>query len=243
LETRQKLQYFVTLQLLLDQRRAAKSRMENPPEELQAHRAQLAEKEKLLAAKRSELEKRKEEQATLQREVEALQRERDHFRRQKSMVTNMRQLQAVVSELDHVEGEIKAREEKLLALWQQVESLEKEIAELSRESTEERTLREELEAAFAVQRKQAEEELAQVEARVREVQKLLGAEGWEEFKKLWSSRKPTVVVPVADGSCTGCHAQLRPMLVQLVREMQELAFCDSCRRLLYDPQLVQPLTS
>jgi len=243
LETRQKLQYFLTLQLLLDQRRAAKSRMETPPEELQAHRARFAEKEKLLQGKRVELEKRKAEQATLQQEVEALQRERDHFRRQKTMVTNMRQLQAVVSELDHVESEIKTREEKLLSLWQQAETLEKEIAELASESEEERKLREELEAAFAVQREQAQKELTILEARVREVQKLLGSEGWEEFKKLWASRKPTVVVPMADGSCTHCHAQLRPYLVQVVREMEEFAFCDSCRRLLYDPELVQPLAS
>ena len=37
-------------------------------------------------------------------------------------------------------------------------------------------------------------------------------------------------------ACTACHADLRPSLVQLVRTMEEFQYCDSCRRLLYDPE-------
>lgn len=241
MDTRQKLQYFVTLQGLLDQKRAAKNLLENPPEELKAHQARFAEKQKLLQAKQEELAQLKAQQASLQKEVESLQKEREHFRKQKGMVTNMRQLQAVVSELDHVETELKGREEKLLSLWQAIESLEKELASLSSESEEDKQIRQELEAAFAEQRRQAQEELARVDARLREVQKLLGNSAWEEFKRLWASRKPTVVVPMDGDSCSACHAQLRPHLVQVVREASELAFCDSCRRLLYDPEAIQPL--
>lgn len=242
METRLKLQYFVTLQTLLDQRRQARYLMENPPDSLRHHQARFAERRRLLEAKQAELAKLKAEQASVQQEVESLQKEREHFRRQKSMVTNMRQLQAVVSELDHVEGELKTREEKLLALWQQVEALEKEVAALSQESEEERQAREQLEAEFAVQRQKAEEELARIEARLRETQKLLGSRGWEEFKKLWSVRKPLAVVPMDGDSCSACHAQLRPFLVQVVKSAAEPAYCDSCRRLLYDPAAIQPLT-
>ncbi|MGC8915913.1 MAG: zinc ribbon domain-containing protein [Thermoanaerobaculum sp.] len=242
MDTREKLRYFVTLQKLLDQRRQARFLLENPPEELRQHQERFAERRKLLAAKKDELAKIKAEQTALQQELEALHKERDHFRKQKSMVTNMRQLQAVVSELDHVEAEIKSREEKLLALWQQVEALEKDVAGLSQESEEERQAREELETVFAAQKKRAEEELARIEAQLRETQKLLGSAGWEEFKKLWSTRKPAAVVPMDGDSCSACHAQLRPYLVQVVKAATELAFCDSCRRLLYDPEGIQPLT-
>lgn len=242
LDTRQKLQYFVTLQTLLDQRRQARSRIENPPEALRDHLTRFAERRKLLQAKQEELAKLKAEQASLQQEVESLQKEREHFRKQKSMVTNMRQLQAVVSELDHVEAELKAREEKLLSIWQQVEALERDVASLSQESEEERQAREQLEAEFAAQKQKAQEELARIEARLRETQKLLGSRGWEEFKKLWSVRKPQAVVPMDGDSCSACHAQLRPYLVQVVKSVAEPAYCDSCRRLLYDPETIQPLT-
>ncbi len=241
MDTRQKLQYFVTLQRLLDLRRAAKHRLDHPPEELRAQQARLAGRQRTLQAKQAELDTLKGKQAALQKEVETLQKERDHFRKQKSMVTNMRQLQAVVSELDHVETELKTREEKLLAQWQAIDDLERELASLASESEEERKAREHLEAQFAAQRQQAAEELAQVESQLRELQRRLGNAAWEEFKKLWAARKPTVVVPMDGDACSACHAQLRPYLVQVVREVTELAFCDSCRRLLYDPEIIQPL--
>lgn len=242
METRLKLQYFVTLQTLLDQRRRARYLLENPPESLRQHQARFGERRKLLESKQAELAKLKSEQTALQRELDSLQKEREHFRKQKGMVTNMRQLQAVVSELDHVEGEIKTREERLLALWQQVEGLENEVAALSQESEEERQIREQLEAEFAEQKQQAEEELARIEVRLRETQRLLGASGWEEFKKLWNVRKPTAVARMDGDACSACHAQLRPSLVQVVKSAAELAYCDSCRRLLYDPEVIQPLT-
>ena len=37
-------------------------------------------------------------------------------------------------------------------------------------------------------------------------------------------------------ACSACHADLRPSLVQTVRTMEEFQYCDSCRRLLYDPE-------
>ena len=44
-----------------------------------------------------------------------------------------------------------------------------------------------------------------------------------------------------DGTaCSACHADLRPSLVQLVRTIEELQFCDHCRRLLYDPEQFPP---
>lgn len=241
LDTRLKLQYFLTLQTLLEQRRQARFLLENPPEELASHQARFAERRRLLEAKKEELTRVKAEQAALQQEVDSLHKEREHFRKQKGMVTNMRQLQAVVSELDHVEAELKTREEKLLALWQQLEALERDVASLSQESDEERQAREQLEAAFAVQKQKAQQDLARIEARLRETQKLMGNASWEEFKKLWNSRKPLAVVPMDGDSCSACHAQLRPYLVQVVKSAAELAYCDSCRRLLYDPETVQPL--
>ncbi|MCX7894350.1 MAG: C4-type zinc ribbon domain-containing protein [Thermoanaerobaculum sp.] len=241
MDTRSKLQYFATLQKLLDLRRQARQQLEKLPDELLSLNQRYAERRRLLQTKEDELARLRQEQAGLEGELETLKREREHFRRQKSMVTNMRQLQAVVNELDQVEGEIKKREERLLAIWQQVEGLEEEVNNLSKESEEERLHREALEAAFAEQKQQVEKELERIEAHLRQTQRLLGTAGWEEFKKLWATRKPTAVVPMDGDSCSACHAQLRPSLVQLVKASAELAFCDSCRRLLYDRETIKPL--
>jgi len=239
--TKEELAGFVTLQRLLDRKSVLKQQIATPPEPLvqlrtsgDSRRAALAEKQ----ARRGVLSA---EQEQLAKEIEDLREEREHFRKQKSLVTTMKQLTAVVSELDHVEGQLKSREERLLAVMQELETLDADLAVLQRETPEERAAREAAEAAWEEQRRLASEELEGVERRIREVGRQLGPAAFERFKRLWNSRRPHAVVPLDGTACSACHAELRPSLVQQVRTGEELQYCDTCRRLLYDPDTVNPL--
>lgn len=238
MNVQEELRGFVTLQKLLDQRSALRRERDTPPAELAALRAAFAARSSRL----TELDQRREalqnEQSTLQSESEALREERDHFRKQRSQVTNMKQLQAVVSELDFVETQIKGKEDRLLEIWQEIEAIGNEIEELQQETPEEKQQRTEAEQRWVEQRKVSEAELVKVEDELKMTQRSLGPEAMARFKKLWSSRKPNAVVPLDGTSCSSCHAELRPSLVQQVRATEELGYCDTCRRLLYEPGLL-----
>lgn len=235
MRVREQLAGYIALQRLLDRRTALKRERDTPPEALTALRSQFAERHDKLDQARKRRATLQAEQASLQKEAEALREEREHFRKQKSQVTNMKQLSAVVSELDHVETQLKTKEDRLLEIWQELEPIDSEVATLGEESQEERTLREQAEAAWEEARKAAEAELSEVERELRTVQRELGEAAMAGFKKLWESRRPHAVVPIDGTACSACHADLRPSLVQLVRTNEELQFCDHCRRLLYDP--------
>ncbi len=237
---RDQLAGYVALQRLLDRRAALRRERDTPPEALATLRTQFSERHEKLDAARVRREALAGEQATLQREADALREEREHFRKQKSHVTNMKQLSAVVSELDHVETQLKAKEDRLLEILQALESTDAAIATLGEESPEEKALREEAEAAWEQRRKASEGELAGLEKELRAVQANLGDKSMERFKKLWTSRRPNAVVPMDGTACSACHGDLRPSLVQLVRTVEELQFCDHCRRLLYDPEQFPP---
>ncbi|HLE61251.1 MAG TPA: hypothetical protein VI700_06920 [Thermoanaerobaculaceae bacterium] len=239
MKVREQLSGYIALQRLLDRRTALKLERDTPPEALTALRTQFAERHDELEHARKRHETLQREQTFLQGEVEALREEREHFRKQKSQVTNMKQLSAVVSELDHVESQLKVKEDRLLEIWQELEGTDADIATLGQESGEERTLREQAEAAWEERRKAAEAELSEVERELRIVQHDLGEAAMARFKKLWASRKPNAVVPIDGTACSSCHADLRPSLVQLVRTIEDLQFCDHCRRLLYDPEQFQ----
>ena len=236
MKVREQLAGYITLQRLLDRRAILRRERDAPPEALTALRTQFAERHEKLDAARVRRDALHAEQATLQKEAEVLREEREHFRKQKSQVTNMKQLSAVVSELDHVESQLKGKEDRLLAIWQELEAAEVDVSSLGEESDEERTLREQAEAAWAERRTTAEAELSEVERDLRITQQQLGEAAMNRFKKLWTSRKPNAVVPVEGNACSACHADLRPSLVQLVRTNEDLQFCDHCRRLLYDPE-------
>jgi hypothetical protein len=236
LTARDQLAGYIALQRLLARRSALKKERDTPPEALAALRTQFSERHEQLDAARARRDALQAEQATLHGEAEALREEREHFRKQKSQVTNMKQLSAVVSELDHVETQFKAKEDRLLEIMQTLETTEGEISSLGEESPEEKALREQAEAAWNELRAMSEVELADIERELRFVQRQLGESAMNRFKKLWTSRKPIAVVPMEGNACSACHGDLRPSLVQLVRTVEELQFCDHCRRLLYDPE-------
>jgi uncharacterized protein len=233
---REELAGCVTLQRLLHKRLALQRECKTPPEELTALRTTFKQRRDSLAEAQRRRDALVKEQAELQPSAEALREEREHFRKQKSMVTNMKQLSAVVSELDHVEVQLKAKDDRLIAIMEELDALEKTLVELGQESPEERAAREQAEAGWETRRAMAEIELAELERQQREAQRQLGDAAWERFKKLWTSRRPLAVVPMEGTSCSSCHAELRPAIVQNVRAVEMLQHCDTCRRLLFDPE-------
>lgn len=236
---REELTGYVALQRLLQRRIALQRERDIPPEELTALRTHFSERREGLVTAQQRREVLVKEQAGLQKESELLREEREHFRKQKSMVTNMKQLSAVVSELDHVETQLKAKEDRLIEIMEELDRIEKSVAELDRETPQERADREHAEAAWEVRRRSAEAELIEVERGLREAQLALGKPAMERFKKLWTSRRPLAVVPMEGSSCSACHAELRPAIVQVVRAVSALQSCDTCRRLLFDPEQFQ----
>jgi hypothetical protein len=233
---REELAGFVALQRLLKRQIALQQECETPPEELTTLRATFSKRREALAAAQARREALVREQASLQKETEALREEREHFRRQKSLVTNMKQLSAVVSELDHVEVQLKSRDDRLIQIMEELEGLERSLAELGQETPEERGARESAEASWNERRQGATVELTEVRRSLMGVQVQLGKARVERFKKLWASRRPLAVVPMEGSSCSACHAELRPAIVQNVRAVEMLQHCDACRRLLFDPE-------
>jgi len=233
---REELAGFVALQRLLKRQIALQRESETPPEELTVLRATFSQRRDVLGTSQARRDLLVKEQAELQRDAEALREEREHFRKQKSMVTNMKQLSAVVSELDHVEVQLKSKDDRLIAIMEELDALEKSIAELKQETPEERSARESAEAAWDERRQAAGAELVEVKRNLMSVQVQLGKPAVERFKKLWASRRPLAVVPMEGSSCSACHAELRPAIVQNVRAVETLQHCDACRRLLFDPE-------
>lgn len=238
---RQQLAGFVALQQLLTRRVALIRQRDVPPEELARLRSVFVERQSALRGFESQREALGAELSALEKEIQELGEEREHFRRQKAQVTNMRQLTAVVSALDHVESRLTPKKDRLGVIRRQLDEIELKLAELETESPEDRAEREQAEAAWAAARKTGDADLAEVERELRRLQRELGESAMNRFKKLWASRKPHAVVPMDGHSCSYCHSELRPSLVQLVRSREELQYCDSCHRMLYDPDQISPL--
>lgn len=232
---------YIALQRLLDRRTMHRRDHDTLPEALQTLRSRFSERHERLAAASQRQASLADERTRLESEVGALREEREHFKRQRSHVTNMKQYSAVVSELDTVETQLKAKEERLVQVVAELETTDEELARLSQETPEERDVREHAETDWAGRRATIAIELAALREQMAHLKQELGPTAWARFERLWKSRKPAAVAPLevsSDGqewSCSFCHASLRPSLVQLVKGREDFATCDTCRRVLFDP--------
>lgn len=64
---------------------------------------------------------------------------------------------------------------------------------------------------------------------VQSVEKIL----LNKYEKLKSTKNILAVVPIIQGSCTGCHMALPPQLVAEVKMVIEILSCSNCHRILY----------
>jgi predicted nucleic acid-binding Zn-ribbon protein len=55
----------------------------------------------------------------------------------------------------------------------------------------------------------------------------------QAYTRIFENRQGLVVVPVKNGSCSGCFVTLTPQSYQEARKNDRIIFCSSCNRILY----------
>lgn len=61
----------------------------------------------------------------------------------------------------------------------------------------------------------------------------------DRYEQLLQVGRTPVVVPIARGTCSGCHMRLPTMVESLARRTPSVHTCPNCRRMLYAPEAVR----
>lgn len=139
---------------------------------------------------------------------------------------------AVLKEIEVHKQKISVIEEEILLLFDRIE----EAAKAVKASEAEFRLQEEA-LKRAKEAKEAElQELTRELATLREARSAKAKKIEASFLQIYirlSKSRGVAVVPVKDGSCTGCHVALRPQFYNEVRRNDRLSTCENCQRILY----------
>ncbi|MCI0369926.1 MAG: C4-type zinc ribbon domain-containing protein [candidate division NC10 bacterium] len=140
---------------------------------------------------------------------------------------------AVLKEIELLKAKQSALEEGILLLFDQIEEAARTVA------TREGDFRER-EAEFVRQRGAKGAELTRLQQEVAEFTKQRGGRArrieaglLQSYTRLLKSRGGLAVVPVKDGSCSGCFVALTPQAHTEVRKAEVLMTCANCQRILY----------
>lgn len=144
--------------------------------------------------------------------------------------------QGLQSQIQRLRDESSRQEDETLAVYDRIETLESDLA-----AARARTKAKQAELADfeAVCQKDADEARSEIEAtdeRRASMLQDLPADVRATYERLREAREGVAIVPIEAGTCSGCGIALTPNTRARVLGCSAIITCDSCQRILYEPQ-------
>lgn len=208
------------------------------PQKITAAEQAIAELEKLLQRERAELadtEAFRKGQEDDQKESEA---QLSRAKAKLSQVKNLKESNAVQRELETTRRQLDNREGEVQKLAAALDQQRAMIADHEAKLNE--SVRE-----LDAQREATKQRLTEVAAQLAEAHKVsdemakqLRPDILKRYRTVRMRRIPAVV-PVRDGTCSGCHMRIPPQLYNVIQRGASLEQCPNCVRIIYWSKLLE----
>lgn len=206
---------------------------------LESHQRKLQADQALLAANLKERKK-------IEGDVQVHQQKISKLRDQMSGAKTNEQFRAFQNEIAFCEAEIKKCEDRTIELLEAAEPLDRnmKIADAALKAEKTRVEQEKVAARerAAVDQKKIDELMAERATIAAET----GALVLRNYDRL--AKRGTAVADATKGRCAACQMEIRPRMMQELRQGDKLMFCESCNRILHynppvdvDPQVGGPV--
>lgn len=170
-------------------------------------------------------------------EMKALDDREKEAQRKLDVLQNPKEYAPLKKEIDQLKEQQHAFEQILIQTWQEAEAAER--AYKSQQGTHEQKIQE-LNAELATKQKEREEKISQIaefKKTRHEKEQGLPVE-WLEKYAMMQSRVPNPVVPVINGTCSGCFYVVSPQDIMALRR-RKLLQCKECYRFLYLEEMLK----
>lgn len=225
----------IEIQKLDKEIRACKSTLKTYPEQFEEIEKNFREHVRqldVIKQKRDEMVKRHRE---LEIELKELEDKKNKFLSHQLDVQTNKEMQALQHEIDLVSEKIDKTEDAILSLLEDEESLKKQIEQMKTVVVAE-------EQAAVIQKQKLQEELDGLKKKRQELiekRDTLLTQLTDDFREYYDEIHTRyvgdLVVPVVNGSCSGCFMQLLPQRLVQVHIGKDVIHCDRCQRILaYD---------
>ncbi len=226
------LRYLIDLQRNLERQNFINEEFENPSiiKELKEPYESI-EKEK--REREKNIKEIEEKISLIEKEINEKREEIKNFRHNLQLVRSQKEYSQILNSIDSVQKILSLKEEEVLNLMENLEREKKEIEEKKiKWEPIEREYKDALEKWNELKKKY-EEELEALKLDEKIIKTKLKKEFLNLFQRIYQLRKGQAVVPVQNGSCSGCHIIIRPQQLADIKLGNEIIQCDQCQRILY----------
>jgi len=209
-----------------------RKRKEEIPDEIKRLEDTLVSKEAEYEDYLSTLKKKKMELDNMNLELDTAEEKLRTYKNQLLSLKTNEEYRAMLQQIQREEERISSLEDNILDLMEEIELLETKKPEEEKKLEEKRREIKETISALEKELKILTNELSKKEVEREEKCKLVPDKLLQQYEKLRRVRGTSVVVPVINGACGGCHSELPIHLVMELKKSGYIARCENCGRLL-----------
>jgi predicted nucleic acid-binding Zn-ribbon protein len=203
------------------------------PQEIQALEQRYSQEACHLEAARAELEDLQKKRRNRERELESQAQEMKKRQGRLLEVKTNKEYSAILHEIEALKEKQSSLEDEILEVLEAIDHRTQQIGTQKEKVAGERE-------ACEQQKKDREEKLAQIEARLTHLLEdrskrisLIDRALIQNYMRIYENRQGLVVVPVKNGSCSGCFVTLTPQSYQEAKRNDRIITCANCNRILY----------
>ena len=184
---------------------------------------------------KSGLEANQAQRRNLEGEVAVVRTKTERYRDQLMSVKTNDEYRALLKEIEFHQGAVQKTEDEILDLMEEAEGLERGVraAEDRLKEEQRRVKLERLQLEEASRRDAGTLDSYAKERKEFEVS--ITSEILLQYERIRKARSGVAVADARDEACAVCNVRLRPQCFQEIRSNERIIVCESCNRILYDP--------
>lgn len=140
---------------------------------------------------------------------------------------------AMQQEIASITADKSALEDEIIGLLDEIDAAKKKVEGAAAELAK-------LENELNSDKRQKAEELKEIEAKLSGLESershataRIDKSTLSKYDRILHGKDGLALVPVHEEACGGCHLNLPPQVINEIKMMKELMFCESCARILY----------
>ena len=227
------LQQLVLLQNLDDEIAEHNKLLAEVPTQIDAGRAELDNKKKILATAQEEIKALQDNRKAIESEVQG---ENDHMAKIKiklPAVKTNKEYTAILSEVDAVKVKVSGLEDKELEIMEVLEEKQQAIPEIEKNCKEEDAHFQKYKAKKEGELSRMTKELTDYTAKREKLMEQVDKVMVQRYEKIAKSRGGQAVVSLRGNICQGCFQHVLPQMVINVKVGETILQCASCLCFLY----------
>jgi uncharacterized protein len=166
-------------------------------------------------------------------EIEDINAKLSKYNEQLMDVKTNKEYSSMLSEIENLKLKKSELEDNVLEIMEYIDVYNKQL----------KSVQEEVKRSKAEVDKKVEEIQTKLDNVLKEISKFdeareslikeIDTELHTQYEKIFDFRDKMALSRANDSSCEGCHSLIRPHVIDQIREMKEIIYCERCQRILY----------